>query len=362
MITDRPSGSPEPVDPRASFQLNVGNNVFDVAPPETKNKPGPKEASQEEEDLDPIAQALAELKGVTKASSTRVQADKYHGVPTPAPGSTPTSRPGGAQMANGALMAGMRGTPPPSYDQPVQRLGLPQPAFTSKAMQQTRQKYVEQTQNMFSPPAARPDSSGYGSGSLSRPGTRGSDMPRAASPAPTRSVSPRPNMRVESRQAYRSASPNPYSGSQRARAQSSTPQKQTPSQSYSRHNSPSEFSRAVSPAPFREQERPSSSHVGSDMSMQMQLAPAPDEWSGSQSGRGSRAGGSANSRAMSYYGGQSDQQLAARQRSKSVAEVRQYNREGRPILHFCKLFLNIIDRKVLMPSSSCTIYVSSGYS
>jgi hypothetical protein len=69
----------------------------------------------------------------------------------------------------------------------------------------------------------------------------------------------------------------------------------------------------------------------------MQLAPGPDEWSGSQSGRGSRAGGSANSRAMSYYGGQENQQIAARQRSKSVAEIRQYNREGRPILHFGEL-------------------------
>jgi hypothetical protein len=72
------------------------------------------------------------------------------------------------------------------------------------------------------------------------------------------------------------------------------------------------------------------------MSMQMQLAPIPDEWSGSQSGRGSRAGGSANSRAMSYYEGAQEQQLTARQRSQSVADVRQYSREGRPILHFGK--------------------------
>lgn len=357
MISDRPSGSPEPIDPRASFQLNVGNNVFDVAAPESKKSNTQKDAALEAEELDPIAQALAELKGVVKPSSSRMSADKYHGVPTPAPGSTPSSRP--AQITNGALMAGMRGTPPPSYDQPVQRLGLPQPAFTSKAMQQTRQKYVEQTQNIFSPPSARPDSAGYGSGNASRPGTRGSDMPRATSPAPPRSVSPHPNMQVESRptyrsaspnpasprgapqvdsrQAYRSASPNPYAGSQRSRAQSSTPQKRG-SDSYYRQNSPNDVARAVSPAPFRDQERPSSTHV-SDMSMQMQLAPGPDEWAGSQSGRGSRAGGSASSRAMSYYGGsQGDQQLAARQRSKSVADVRQYNREGRPILHFGKYF------------------------
>ncbi|KUJ20498.1 uncharacterized protein LY89DRAFT_695135 [Mollisia scopiformis] len=337
MISDRPSGSPEPIDPRASFQLNVGNNVFDVATPEAKKK-SQNDFAQQEENLDPIAQALAELKGVTKASSTRVSADNYHGVPTPAPGSAPASRPGAALVANGALMAGMRGTPPPSYDQPVSRLGAPQPAFTSKAMQQTRQKYVDQTQNMFNS-QARPGSQagGYGSGSHSRPGTRGSDMPRATSPAPPRSVSPRPNMQVDSRQTYRSVSPNPYGGSQRNRAQSAAPQNRGSDQAYYRHNSPGDVARAVSPAPFREQERPSSSHVGNDMSMQMQLAPAGDEGYGSQNGRGSRAGGSASSRAMSYYGGsQGEQQLAARSRSKSVADVRQFSRDGRPIMHFAR--------------------------
>src|ERR1700710_41122 len=120
----------------------------------------------QQEDLDPIAQALAELKGVTdKASSSRMSADIYHGVKTPAPDASPAARPIGSQMANGALMAGMRGTPPPSYDQPMQRLGLPQPAFTSKAMQQTRQKYVDQTQNMFNTQGRPESQGGYGSGS-----------------------------------------------------------------------------------------------------------------------------------------------------------------------------------------------------
>ena len=94
MIDDRPNGSPEPIDPRASFQLNVGNNVFDVSTPDRKSKAVQINPSQEAEDLDPIAQALAELKGVTKASSSRMSADNYHGIPTPAPGSTPNSRPG----------------------------------------------------------------------------------------------------------------------------------------------------------------------------------------------------------------------------------------------------------------------------
>jgi hypothetical protein len=333
MITDRAAGSPEPIDPNASFQLNVGNNVFDVATPDRKSKAAQNKASQQEDDADPIAQALAELKGVTKASSSRMSADNYHGISTPAPGATPNSRPGGAQMANGALMAGMRGTPPPSYDQPMQRLGLPQPAFTSKAMQQTRQKYVGQTQNMFSS-QGRPESrNGYGSGSQSRPGTRGNDMPRATSPAPPRSASPRPGMQVDTRQAYRSASPNPYAGSQR-RPQSESPQKRGSDLGYYRHNSPNDVARAVSPAPFRDQDRPGSSHINNDMSIQ--LAPGPDEGYGSKGRASSRAG---NARPMSYYGGGQDGSVgASRQRSKSVADARQFNREGRPILHFGKFF------------------------
>ncbi|CAG8961262.1 hypothetical protein HYFRA_00013318 [Hymenoscyphus fraxineus] len=363
MISDKPSASPEPVDPRANFQLNVGNNVFDV---QTTEKRG-KSAEEAQEELDPIAQALAELKGVTKASSQRVSADNYHNIPTPAPGANP-ARPVGSQMNNAALMAGMRGTPPPSYDQPVSRLGLPQPAFTSKAMQQTRQKYEDQTRSMFTPPQARPDSQGgYGSGAQSRaqsrPGTRGSDMPRAVSPAPTRravspapthstrSVSPRPNMQIEVRQTHRSVSPNPYGGSQRSRTQSSPQKRSTTEQDYHhRHNSATDLARGPSPAPFAQQERPNSSHVNHvNSDMAIQLAPSSsDSYAGSQYGgsqyAGSQYGGSqgrgssraGSSRTMSYYGGQSQNGSATRSRSKSVADVRQYNREGRPILHFAR--------------------------
>jgi hypothetical protein len=358
MITDRPAGSPEPADPRASFQLNVGNNVFDVATPDRKIKATQNTQSQQDEELDPIAQALAELKSVTKASSTRVSADNYHGIPTPAPGATLNSRLGGAQMANGALMTGMRGTPPPSYDQPIQRLGLPQPAFTSKAMQQTRQKYVDQAQNMFNI-QGRPDSSGGGgSGSQSRPGTRGNDMPRATSPAPPRSVSPRPDMQVGTRQAYRSVSPNPFSGSQRSRTQSQSVslQKRDSDQGYYRHNSPNDVARAVSPAPFRDQQRPGSSHVSSDMSIQ--LAPGPNDGYGSQGRGGGRSGTGGNARPMTYYGGGQQGTGSSRQRSKSVADVRQFNREGRPILHFGKSLHGRISSHT-NHFSSCTLHVPS---
>jgi hypothetical protein len=73
--------------------------------------------------------------------------------------------------------------------------------------------------------------------------------------------------------------------------------------------------------------------------MSIQLAPVPDDgYGGSQRGRGGgRAGTVGNSRPVSVYGGYGDQQqsqAALRQRSKSVSDGRQFNREGRPILHF----------------------------
>jgi hypothetical protein len=161
-----------------------------------------------------------------------------------------------------------------------------------------------------------------------------------------RSVSPRPSqssqmMSSDPRQGHRSVSPNPYGGSQRGAPQQSTQHRS--SGSYYRHNSPGDIVRAVSPAPFRE--RPESTRVsGGEMSLQ--LAPVPDDEYGSQRGRngGGRPTTSGN-RAMSYYGGQSGQQqqqqqlaqVNPRQRSKSVADGRQFNRDGRPILHFGKI-------------------------
>ena len=65
----QPSPGPDPVDPRAEYQLGIGNNVFDVASPDSRKPPVPKKDGRHE--LDPIAQALAELKGVTKQASVR---------------------------------------------------------------------------------------------------------------------------------------------------------------------------------------------------------------------------------------------------------------------------------------------------
>lgn len=301
---DRYSGSPEPVDPRANFQLNVGPNVFDVASPDShRNKPAPKNMSVPNKDLDPIAAALAELKGVNKQSSVRMSADRYAGVATPGP-------PSASSMQNTDIQAAQRGTPPPSYhDQPIRRLDAPQPAFTSAQMQSTTRKYERQNQDI------------YGS---SRPGTRGSgsEMPRATSPRPMRSTSPRPGYQVQSQPGNpRVPSSNPYNNDARPRQSPATsPAKQT----YSRHHSPNDVGRVASPQPqYVRQERPNSS-----AGMAMQLS----------NGDVQRARGGNGARPTSYYNGQppARDDGAGRTRSKSVADGSKFTQDGRPILHFGK--------------------------
>ena len=353
------SNSPEPVDPRANFQLNVGNNVFDVASPDSHRKPQASNMQPRHDDLDPIAQALAELKGVTKQSSVRMSADRYHGLATPAPPGTPgIPSPSRHDSDN---VAAQRGTPPPSYQdqQNIKRLDLPKPAFTSAQMQQTTRQYIGQTQDMYGSPV--------------RPGTRGSanEIPRATSPAPLRSVSPRPGLRnsVQPNQTpyKRSASPNPYGGRQSQagyiRSASPTPQAARPRQaqsvsptkpgygsvngsmsSYTRHASPNDVRRGASPQPqFARQSRPhSSAGVGGGMALQLAPNGAPTDagYGGSQRGGN---GGAPVARPMSYYGGaptvdtgRAGADTGSRTRSKSVASGRQFTREGREILHFGK--------------------------
>ncbi|RKF56695.1 putative contractile ring protein imp2 [Golovinomyces cichoracearum] len=336
---NRVSHSPEIIDPLASLQLNVGNNVFDVQTPDQNGQAIHKPNTQGDKDLDPIAQALAELKGVTKASSTRVSADKYHGIATPTPVATLQSRPISTQMSNNAILAGQRGTPPPSYDLPVQRLGLPQPAFTSKAMQHTKQKYVAQTQNIFKAQGSPEPRVAHDSGFNSRPSTRGKEMPRALSPAPPRNISPRVEM--GSRQSYRSASPNPYLENQENHQQFRQHVRGS-DQGYYMQKSSNDI-RAASPAVYRESARSSSRNMSTNdipMQMQMQITPGPEDYYGSHGRRSSRASGSMSPRPMSRYGNVGNQQLETRQRSKSVADVRQYNSQGRPILHFARALYN----------------------
>ncbi len=219
------STSPEPVDPRANFQLNVGNNVFDVASPDKKNQE--QEPKSPEEELDPIAQALEELKGVTKQTSLRVSADRYHGLATPQPSSTPAiglnppvATP--APLANVHLNAAKRGTPPPSYEQPpppMSLLGAPKPAHTSRQMQKTTQMYVSQRIDMFN--------GGESARSSSRSPTK-QEPPRATSPAPPRAVSPRPALQtrptVSTQNSYRP--PQPQQQQKQPQPQQPPPQQQ----------------------------------------------------------------------------------------------------------------------------------------
>ncbi|KAI5199204.1 hypothetical protein E4T38_07146 [Aureobasidium subglaciale] len=390
-----PSPDAEPVDPRANFQLNIGNNVFDVATPDARRRstaPAPEEPTNE---LDPIAQALAELKGVTKQASTRVSADRYAGIPTPAPGAGRASP--SPLIANSDIRAGQRGTPPPSYDQPMRRLGAPQPAFTSKQMQQTTASYMTQKRDMFNAPP-RNTPSQMGSRPVSRGGdSRGSgEMMRSASPAPLRTsspappraTSPRPSTGYDRRsqpgppgQDYRSVSPNPYGGpppggmsAGRPRAQSSSPIKQQQQRpgynpAYASHgNSPaSAMPRSASPSPqFRGSAGPGSrptSSRGDPAAMAMQLAPSGDQGY-PPSSRGAPNGQQATPLrpTSTYYGAeggwaaassprgnappqqappsqqqqQQQQQLSTRVRSQSSAGQRQFTRDGRPILQFSR--------------------------
>ena len=354
---DRQSNSPEAADPRAQYQLNVGNNFFDVASPEGRQKAQTQRAKNgAHEDLDPIAKALAELKGVGKQSSVRMSADRYHGISSPAP-STAASVP--ASIPNIVPSSISRGTPPPSYDQPMKRLDLPQPAFTSAQMQQTRQKYLDQKQNLFGDASknqnlAHRPMNGH---AQSRPGTRGSregrDVPRATSPAPSRSVSPRPGGYGDQGSRYRSASPNPHHSPAKGSQNSQSPRKGGSDQGY--------FAMQTARTDLKQR-------GGVDMSdRQVQLSPAVDNTFTDSSQRKPRFG--AVDRPASYYGGhgqneysvqQQRPQMDRRARSRSVNEG-QFTNDGRPILHHGKqAFLRVsrnTDKVLICLSTARALYM-----
>ncbi|RMZ71622.1 cell division control (Cdc15) [Pyrenophora seminiperda CCB06] len=263
-----PMPEPEAADPRANFQLNVGNNVFDVASPDEKKS---EEQTDQQEELDPIAQALEELRGVTKQASVRQTvddrkqasvrqtADRYHGLATPAPPATPAvgSKLAGSTptpLSNVTLNAAKRGTPPPSYETPpMSRLGAPKPAHTSRAMQKTTQMYVNQKANMFNTtePARAP----------SRSPTK-QEAPQPASPAPARAVSPRPSplttQQAPPQNSYRTPQPSSPSTYQPAQRQTQSPSTYQPAQRQTQ--SPSTFQPAQRQQPSTTQpvQRPQS--------------------------------------------------------------------------------------------------------
>ncbi|KAB5542919.1 hypothetical protein GE09DRAFT_1225066 [Coniochaeta sp. 2T2.1] len=353
LLQDR-TASPEPIDANASLALNVGNNIFPVQTPDRRSQQ--KAADPSLPDDDPIALALAELKGVTsgaasgKQSASRMSADHYHGIATPAPGSAAGGRDRDRDRDQqqplfsrsvpvpGSANRGKAGTPPPGYDQqaaPVQRLGVPPPAVTSKAMKEASRQFQEQTRTMFNAPGAnRPGSGAYNaSASVHTPPStrRQHEMPRAASPAPPRSASPRPGSRADYQTGYnRSASPNPYSGSQRGSTSATPKQQQQPPQArgsdqgyYQRHASPGDMPRAASPSPYGAGGR---GDEGSEYGGSMR---------GRGGGNGARPGTSQSNRGgqMSFY---EPPGAVGRARSKSVADGRQFTRDGRPIMHYAR--------------------------
>ncbi|PYH98293.1 SH3 protein [Aspergillus ellipticus CBS 707.79] len=346
----RLSGSPEPVDPRANFQLNVGNNVFDVESPDKNSKRGSQSQTPTEGEQDPIARALADLKGAGKQSANRMSADRYHGITTPVP---PVLTPGAVA------------TPPPAYnDSSLKRLDAPQPAFTSAQMQKTTQRYTGQPQSRMRASSKPP--------SVSSRHSQSQDIPRARSPAPGRSASPNVSPGIDTRtgQYSRAASPSPssYHSNSMNNRYSQSPTVSTPPQRpadmASRRGSattmprgvspqpqyrqsPTMAARAVSPQPqfrqpqptmpravspqpqFRQQARPSSAG-----GMELQLSGPPDMYAGSREGYGSRRG---SGRPMSYYDDSASVRSRSRSRTVAVADPgRQFSRDGRPILHFAR--------------------------
>lgn len=320
--------SEEPVDPRASFQLNVGNNVFDVASPDnassqsTPRANGRKGFTISHPADDPIAQALADLKqnsttglGMGKQASMRIAADRYMGVKTPGPDSTALARPSAISAASADRLRGQgsTATPPPAYDAPPSRgggsaLGVPQPAFTSKEMR-------KRTDEWGGSPAA---SSGY---TTSRPVSSNGMRSRSPGPAQMRAASPQPQY-----QDHRAWSPAPA----QMRARSPAPpmnqnmRARSPAPPVDLRHGPSKGAahfRTSSPNPYPQVR---SGGIGMEMQLSSQDVQRYDPGSGR-----SRQGMSGQRPASSYGGGGDayadprgrgavDPQLR-RERSKSMA-------------------------------------------
>ncbi|RMD40851.1 hypothetical protein DV735_g4267, partial [Chaetothyriales sp. CBS 134920] len=302
----------EPVAPGASFQLNVGNNVFDVDSPDNQNSSfrGPQQLarramfnaplnSNPPASLDdPISAALADLTNKTgntslpsKQSSHRDPVDRYHGIHTPAPDQAPEQRP--PTMSDPARISAQHGrTPPPAYDTMSQAggpsrapgharaqsvLGVPQPAHTKKEMIDRTRTWGTQPQggNAYGGSAsspARPVSRNGDGRPVSRNGAR--------SPGPGSYIQTNPQMRARSPapSAYpRAASPNPMArqsyGSQ-VNGSGVGMEMQLSSQDVSRYNDGGAGSHRS-----RSQVRPQSSYGGPTKALYSYAAAIPEELS-----------------------------------------------------------------------------------
>lgn len=267
----------EPADPRAKFQLNIGNNVLDVASPDEPTLTGGRHSAPRGSIVssraktfappltagsqhDPVAQALANLKqssatsgiDMSKRASLRQPVDAYHRLKTPAPDMQPASRPAAFGGRNTDVLSAQRGTPPPAYDgaqsagrrpgsshnRAQSALGVPQPAFTSKEMRSRTENWG--MGSSISAPVQRPGSS------MGRPASRQEYSDGRRSPGPShvlRAASPNPAHGA----AMRSRSPGPMSmnNGMPIRARSPAP----PINSLPRPLSPNPNMRSHSPAP-----------------------------------------------------------------------------------------------------------------
>ena len=356
----RKSPTPEPVDPRASFQLNVGNNVFDVASPDAQSRSQPSNTPSTNEN-DPIARALADLKGVNKQASVRVSADRYHGLRTPAPDAASNAR--GGEHVNSPFSSSHGQAASLSLEQsPMSRLGAPQPAHTSRQMQRTTQRYQDQKQNMFStPPRQGPgmQQSSQRSTPQSQPAPyarqAAASNSRAASPSNFRSASPRPSMhndRGRPMDILRGNSPGPYPAmggqDQRPRGQSASRAKPPPVDPYAAYDFAPQQShgqqhnpRSASPQPqFSKSHGDRPPVYNNNNSNRPSYGPDPHQAGHEHPQQRPRhAPAHQHSRPQSQFSNYpqaSGPPPDHRARSKSVADNGQFTKDGRPILHYCK--------------------------
>ena len=331
----------EPVAPGASFQLNVGNNVFDVASPDSHSSTprasqqpasrralfnAPPNANSHLSMDDPISAALADLSNKNgnsnfpnKQASRRDPVDRYHGVKTPAPDQAPEQRPA-IMSAESARIAAQHGhTPPPAYDTMSQAsgpsgpgpsghgrsqsaLGVPQPAHTKKEM-------IDRTRNW----GAGSQAGGYGSNS-----------------SPTRPMSRNGDPRPVSRNGARSPGPAYIQTNPQMRARS-------PGPGLMNGGGPAGYLRAASPNPMgRPRGQTNAQHMGGGMEMQLSSQDV-SRYGDSGSGRNpqqmrpqSSYGGDAYQHGG--YGGGGGGSQVRRERSKSMGPPPR----GPSVLHYGK--------------------------
>ena len=362
----------ERADPRATFQLNVGNNVFDVASPDAQTTPKGRKgfaglSSGEDMTMDPLKQALMDLQqgsgGMSKQSSTRVTADRYHGIKTPAP-DTSVVRPPPLSAASADKIAAQRGTPPPAYEgarggaSPA--LGVPQPAFTSKEMRKRTETWGHNSNGSHV---------GHPSGRISqasRPVTRDDPMqrsrspgpgmgglPRAASPQPMRARSPAPDM-MRGRSTGPQMNPNmrarspapPMNPNMRARspAPPMDPSMRARSPAPPMMNGQGQY-RTASPNPFGDGRHVHSRQNGGGMEMQLSSQDVQRYDAGgsgrsrnSMMDRGGRPGSAfAGDRYAQQQGGVGMNPQMGRGRSKSMAPAPVMSgMGGKAVLHYGK--------------------------